>query len=558
MSGPSDFNDLGKMHGSSAIRAVIDGASPPANVVPFTGNAAGAAKQGDGGNSGAGGEAQIVYLPGELPASVDQGEEAIIKMPGDPRVYQRGGLLAHVVRRGPNNARNITRVAGGLAIIPVESPHLVELLTTAATWLRPSKSKTGEERYRIINAPHEVASTLMARAAWKFPPLTGVIEAPTLRPDGSVLEVPGYDRSTGLYLDTGGVRFDSVPITPDVVTAAKALDQLTGLLNEFPFSSHVDLSVALAAILTGLVGLILPARPLFGFSATVMGSGKTYLAHVVSLLATGRPAAVIAPPKDSKEEDKTLFSALLEGDPILVYDNVEHQLSSDLLCAVLTSETLRGRVLGSSRTASVSTACTFIATGNNLVIAGDLTARSLVCRLDPKSDHPEHRHFSRNLTEWIPQHRGELVPAALTFLRGFLTSGETPKMEPWQRFPEWDRLIRSAIVWAGLPDPLLALRQGEAADPRRMEHQAVMEAWSGEFEDRPVSVREAIKMSDTRALAEEYQLRDALLDVAGERGDINARRLGRWLLKMQGRLQAGMRIERGQVVNGAQTWKVCK
>lgn len=568
MSDQSDFNDLAASKGPDAVRAAIDGAAPPGssgaqervgakNVIPLRGEAQPGKKNPRAGDSSGDDLPTIIYQPGDLPNVIDQAEAAIMALPGEPRIYQRGGALVRIVRRGPTSARNIKRSAGALAIVPVDVPQLVELMTAAATWLRPTKSKSdGQEHYRVINAPHEAAAVLIARAAWKFPPLTGVPEAPTLRPDNSVLQLPGHDIATGLYLDVGDAVFEPVSAHPDPASAAAGLEVLVDLLGEFPFASEVDRSVAVAAILTGLVGLILPARPLFGFSATVMGSGKTYLAHVVSLMSTGRPAAVIAPPKDAKEEDKTLFSALLEGDSILVYDNVEHQLSSDLLCAVLTSPILRGRVLGSSKTAAVSTACTFIATGNNLTIAGDLSARSLVCRLDAKSDHPEHRRFSRDLMQWIPQERGRLVPAALTFLRGFLCSGETPTMEPWQRFPEWDRLIRAALIWAGLPDPLLALRQGEASDPRRLEHQAVMQAWAEAFGDKPTSVRDALKVADSRALVEDYLLRDALLDVAGERGEVNARRLGRWFMKMQGRIQAGLKIERGGVVSGGQTWKV--
>lgn len=354
------------------------------------------------------------------------------------------------------------------------------------------------------------------------------------------------------------MKFDPVQHAPDRPTALAALDQVIEVLAEFPFASDADRSVAVAAILTSLTRQSLTAAPLFGFSATVMGSGKTYLAHVMSLLATGRLAAVIAPPKDAKEEDKTLFAALLESVLILVYDNVEHQLSSDLLCAVLTSESLSGRVLGTSKNATVSTACTFIVTGNNLTIAGDLSARALVCRLDPKSDHPEHRKFSRDLTTWIPEHRGRLVPAALTFLRGYLSSGEKPAMEPWTRFPDWDNLIRAAIVWAGLSDPLLALRQGEAADPRRLEHHALMEAWLDAFGDQPTPVRQAIKTANSHALIDDHRLLDTMLDIAGERGEVNLLRLGRRIAKLAGRIQGGLKIERGSVSGGSQTWRVVK
>jgi putative DNA primase/helicase len=412
-----------------------------------------------------------------LPEMVDQLHDALLaaRVNGQPVIYQRGGVLVRIVRRGPTTARRMSRAAGGLGIVAFDVAALVDLGTQHAAFYRMVQvdKKWVDKKF---NCPHEVASVLLARNEWGFPPLTGLIEAPTLRPDGSLLDVPGYDRETGLYYDPGCCEFAPISQGYDRDAAIVCLEDLAEVLDEFPFASDVDLSVALAAILTALVRPSLAGAPLFGFKAQVMGSGKTYLAHAVSLIAQGRQAAVIAPPRDAKEEDKTLFAALLEADPVLVYDNVEHQLASDMLCAILTSETLRGRVLGTSKTAAVSTACVFIATGNNLVIAGDLSARSLVCTLKPKEAHPEHRRFVTDLTTWIPDHRGRLVSSALSFLCAFLASGAKPDMEPWQRFPDWDRLIRASLIWAGLPDPLSALRNAEQQDPRRLEHAAVMAA----------------------------------------------------------------------------------
>lgn len=496
---------------------------------------------------------EIVLAAGKLHEIADQGEDAIIKMSGQPRIYQRGGMLVRIVRLGPTSARRMKREDGAISIIPVDAPSLVELLTEAACWMRVDKRSNG---YRIVNCPYEVANVILSRGQWKFPPLTGVLETLTLRPDGSALDQHGYDSATGFYLDLGATQFDQIQTKPDRASALAALDKLLEVLTEFCFASDVDKSVAIAAILTALVRLSLPTAPLFGFSGTVMGSGKTYLAQVVNLVFSGRLGAITAPPKDSKEEDKMLFAKFLGGMLTLIYDNVEHQLSSDFICALLTSESAGQRLLGTSKDVTVSTACTFMVTGNNLVVAGDLSARALICHLDPKSDHPEHRVFGRDLTTWIPKKRASLVPAALTFLRGFIASGEKPTMEPWSRFPDWDSLIRAAIVWGGLSDPLLSLRQGEAADPRRLEHQAAMEAWQEAFGSEPTPVRTAIQIATGRAVVEDHRLLDALLDVAGDRGEVNLRRLGRWLSKMSGRIQAGLKIERGNVSNGSQTWRV--
>jgi putative DNA primase/helicase len=506
----------------------------------------------------------IVWAPGELPALVDEAQASLRRMPGAPILFQRGGQLVRLTRRGPTSARTVAAPVGALTVAPVDAVHLVELLTSAACWQKLDR-RSHPPAFRAINCPGIVAQALLSRGAWahaEIPPLVGVVQAPTLRPDGSVLAAAGYDERTGLFVDFGATRFAPVIERPSVTQAAEALGRLADIVAEFPFATDVDRSVALALLLTALVRPSLPAAPLFGLSATVMGSGKTLLLHAASMLTSGRPAAVVAPPRESEEEDKVIFAALLEGQTLLGIDNYERIVESDLLCVMATSEEISGRVLGSSRTATVPTLCTVVVTGNNLTLAGDLTTRALVCHLDPKSERPEARRFARDLGQWIPAQRGALVPDALTFLRGWISAADHAEilqgMDPWQRFPAWSDLIRGALVWAGYPDPLDALRISQREDPRRLEHEALMTAWRASFGADWTTARKLEAESRRRALVEDYALRDALLSVAGERGEINQRRLGRWCAKLAGRRQGGLMIERGGLRDGAQTWRVAQ
>jgi hypothetical protein len=104
-----------------------------------------------------------------------------------------------------------------------------------------------------------------------------------------------------------------------------------------------------------------------------------------------------------EEATKTMLAVLAEGDQVVLIDNVERPLEGDTLCAVLTSESYRQRVLGRTEMMSVPTTTLFLATGNQLVITGDLRTRALMCRLDPKTEHPERRQFDVELREWMTQ-----------------------------------------------------------------------------------------------------------------------------------------------------------
>lgn len=511
------------------------------------------------------GRPDIEIVAGEPTGAVDQIEVAIAEMPGEPRLLQMNGQLVEVIRVPPTSARALRRDVGALAIVPVSLARLVEIASEACRFYR--KRRKG---IQVITCPYELARMLLERGQWKrIPPITGIIECPTLRPDMSLLWRQGYDLDTGLLFDHGNTSFGALrphagrspSLDPTRQEALDALAELQeGALSGFDFASDVDRAVALAMLLTAINRQAFAYAPPFGISARTYGSGKTYLAHVVNLLICGRPAPVTAPPKDPQEEQKTYAAALLRAVALFLLDNVEYQLVSDFLAAATTSEEVSLRLFGALKNVTVSTAVTFIVTGNNLTLTADLAVRFLVCRLDPKSEHPENRRFERDLMTWIPQHRGRLVAAAITFLRGFLVSGDKPDIEPWQRYPEWDRVIRSAIVWAGLPDPLLSLRTGENRDPRRLEHVELMRAWRGAFSaDRPDAarpLRSVISRANELALIEDHRLKDAILAVAGERDQINIRKLGRWMAKMEGRIQSGLLIARDDMSNGSQTWKI--
>src|SRR5690606_14135287 len=124
--------------------------------------------------------------------------------------------------------------------------------------------------------------TLLARVgSWRFPVLRGLTRAPTLDRDGEVVQRPGYDPSTQLYLDFAESAFPPVPEQPTREEAKAALERLDHVLRGFPFASEADRSVALSAFLTGLVRRSLRTAPLHGFDAPTAGTGKSLLAETV-------------------------------------------------------------------------------------------------------------------------------------------------------------------------------------------------------------------------------------------------------------------------------------
>lgn len=207
------------------------------------------------------------------------------------------------------------------------------------------------------------------------------------RYQGSVLDQAGYDPATGLYLDTGHTSFPKVPHAPTKEDAEAALKVILGILDGFPFATDADRAVAVSMILTAIVRRSLRSAPMFVLTAPKMASGKSLLATCASYIATGRAKACARQPD------------VMEGDALALIDNVERPLGSDMLCLVLTEPIYRDRLLGASKTLTVPSCTTWVATGNNVTVAGDLSTRALVCRIDPQVERPEEREFEVNLHE---------------------------------------------------------------------------------------------------------------------------------------------------------------
>jgi hypothetical protein len=487
---------------------------------------------------------EIRWRAGFLPEIVDEAEKALLARSSD-RIYQRSGTLVRIVRRERHSNRSYRRPPNVLGLMMVEPAYLTELFTRSAVW---KKFDARHQDWKRINAPEQVTMTYLSRAYnWKVPPLWSTITAPTLRPDGTLLQKPGYDAAMRTFYDPGDIVFPHVPDAPTKSEATAALDVLLNAISTFPFQEEVDRSVAVAMMLTGLVRRALPSAPLGAITAPSPESGKTLLADVIATLAMGPGAPAMKFADTDEEAAKIALSVLMEGDPVVVIDNVERPLQGDWLCTMLTSETYKSRVLGRSEMINVPTNCLWLATGNHIVIQGDLRNRTLLVRLDAKMERPGERVFRDDLRVWMMDHRPELVAAGLTVLRAFQVAKEDPRKycPQWGRFEQWSDMVRAPLCWLGLDDPHKSMEALEAEDPMRQEHLAVLATWHEEFGSEQLTARGLIERITGEAVFGEAasRLRELLGEFSKDRqGGFNARRLSSWLRRHAGRRVSGYQL----------------
>lgn len=537
-------------------RNITDRYEPGPSLEPVSGNGGRPARGGkDKSKKRIDKRPRIRLKGGELHSAVNEAEDVILNLEGDG-IYQRGGVLVRPVRLDPPTViHGIKRRPNSLVIQRIESLYLMEILTQAAIWTRYDKRS---RKRKQVDCPERIAKVYIARSgSWRVPTLRGIIEAPTLRPDGSILSMPGYDEQTGLFFDPGGRSFNPVPEHPTREEADAALAMIQDLLRDFPFVSDPDRSVAISAILSGLIRRSLRTAPLHAIGAPKMRSGKTLLADSASLIATGRPCSVMSQCATREEERKRLLAVLLEGDLIICYDNVDRPLGGAPICQALTQESITDRLLGASKIATAPTNALFLATGNNLVFEGDVTSRVLPCYIDPNCERPEERTFDRDLYDYIPAHRERLVPAALTILRAYHVEGRPDLgLKPWGGFDDWSNWVRAAIVWLGMPDPAVTRKRVEELDPVRSKLKTLLTLWDEEFGSAALTVQELVSTADRPGKA---PLRAALEEIGSFRaGPISNRTVGKFLSANDKRIEGGLKIERAGTRQGTLQWRVVK
>ena len=485
----------------------------------------------------------IRVMVGELNRVVDAAERELAQ---SRRHYQRGGLIVTVVT---DPGTRETRVQ------EITPPALVRALAGAATWERFDGRA---EDWVRADPPARHATVLFDATSYPhLPVLNGLARQPYLRPDGSLMTAAGYDTATGMF-GVFDAREFSVPDKPSRAQAEAALALLKSLLVEFSFAGDSDLAAALVAMLAAAIRPSLAHAPMIHARAHMVGSGKSYLCELITAFATPQRGTPTTFPADDEECRKLLLAELLRAPAVVEFDNLTGDLvAHKSLCTVLTSEFMSGRILGVSKTATVSTRALFLSSGNNVGPVQDMTRRCISIRLDPGCETPAARSFTRpELVRDVLRERGRYVSAALTIVRAWIVTGRPKTIcKSLAGYGDWSDLCRQPLLWLGCADPTVSVFEAMTEDPDRETLARLLTSWFTVFGKTPAMVRDAVKQAITFN-DENAELREVLRDIADERGEINRRKLGWWIRRHAGRIVDGRRFVRASGNRSAEAWQV--
>jgi hypothetical protein len=412
-------------------------------------------------------------------------DEALDAIKTDPALFQRGNVLVMVTRASSAGKQKgvVERPDGSVQIATMPKAMLRRLMSMRAAWLTYKVDRKGNSALVPAHVPGWAVDQLWDLRRWPgVRHLEGIIEAPTMRPDGSLLVAPGYDDQTGLLYLPGG-DFPPIPENPDRLEAMMAAADLLAVVNDFPFASEGHRHAYLAALITPLVRFAIEGPcPLFLLDANVAASGKTKLCDLIAILATGRKMPRSRYQFDDAEMDKTMLSIALAGDRLMLFDNVPggFSIGGGSLDAALTGFTVKGRILGESRmSGDVPITTAFYATGNNLGLRGDALRRVVPIRLESTLDRPEERtdYRIKDLLGYVSAERPRLVAAALTIVRAYVVAGRPDQGLTPMDYPAWCRVVRDAVAWTTGQDPCKGRSELIASDEETNQRRALVQGF---------------------------------------------------------------------------------
>ena len=482
----------------------------------------------------------IKLFAGELHGVIDAAEK---ELAARGRHYQSGGLIVSVTT---------DPVTGDPSICPTSAPALTRELSIAATWER-FEGRSGMWTRTDPPARH-VAILYDAQSFRHLPPLAGVARQPYFREsDGVLIAQPGYDKTAQRFGVFDARQFVIPDPTPEAARAALAL--LEDLLTEFHFVDATDKAAALAAIFTAVVRPSLPQAPGFHARAPTFGSGKTYLCELIGAFAGPGGNAKVSYPTTPEEATKTILSLLLTSPAVIEFDDMDTDwLPHGTIKRMLTAEQITDRILGVSKTATVSTRTLFLGSGNNCGPIRDLLRRVLTIHIDPRCQTPATLAYDGAPVDKVRKNRGKYVSAVLAIILAWRNAGmPRATVENIVTFGgAWADYCRHPLMWLGHPDPATALLTQVKHDPDGDALAGLMTEWLAAFGSVPTTVR--------RAVDQAFHLYPDLLDAMREfpvekEGGINRHKMGWILSKNAGRIVAGYEFKEG-TADGRKAWQV--
>lgn len=407
-------------------------------------------------------------------------------------------------------------------------------------------------------APKEVVQRSIERASLRGSVREARIltRAPLVKPDGSMLDQPGYDESIkALYLPL----YHNVIQAREWVSSAEARCFLvsendnTGVFGEISWAGQNNgndsRATYLAMLLTPLLELICPPPwPLFAVTAPDRGSGKSLLSQCAQILYGGRPRGMS---KDSEEFRKQITTALLDTGKIVSFDNIDRPVANDELSRLLTEPIWTDRLLGVSRDVILPNDRVWCVTGNNVQIGADQRRRTVWSMIDANCEKPWERTYFRegNLKGWVRDNWEVVISALGKMITEWMKAGSplaTDAADRRDEFGAWLRAINGILAHSGA--------QGRVGRSERVSGLVENDNWAAlyqaiaeKYRDEPWTVKK---------LSSDYAMQSFIDNIVPVGQKSAAVTIGKAIAKRENQWIQGYRIVKAGKAHQAVQWQL--
>lgn len=475
-----------------------------------------------------------------------------------PDLYVRDGQLVHVQRK--------SSITDNQVVVAEVCADRLNLLMSHH--IRTFKTVLNKDSMPVRKAYAPPITTLRAVVKSNYwpglPALAGVIGTPTLRPDGSLIQEPGYDKATGLYLQPT-IQVPRVPetITDEQVRASREF-VFRKVFGEFCWVSPGDFSNYMALLVSPMLRPYVKSTTPFGmFTATTPGSGKTNLTDAIGL-TYGQSSQVM--PNRSEELQKKVTSILIgNSSPVVVFDNLKEgtSISSEILATLVTKDIWDDRLLGASRNVEASNDRLWLASGNGLTVGGDMASRTVMVRLDPRMEKPELRNFEMGqFSDWIREegNREQLLYHLLVLVQAWRQAGAAKDTKHTMRgFTRWAQVMGGFLDFHGLTGFLGNADDLAERDTDADEWGSFLKKWSEVFGTVGKTAKEVHASSQVDYVMGTMVDKWSRCFITDDEGMVpNPRRLGMMLAGQEGRIRNGYVLRKRKTRENSQLWWVEK
>jgi hypothetical protein len=472
----------------------------------------------------------IRIIDGELHSIVGAAEKALAST---GKYFQRGGLIVRIVTDS---------ISGMESTMPIKQSSLACELSSHLAWEKYDSRSKG---WKPADPPQRHIGILYDSQNFRhLPILKHIARQPYFcEITGELVTETGYNERTQLF----GI-FDArkyvIPDSPTKEDALAALKVLQELIEEFHFSKEIDRAATLGAIFTAALRSSLDLAPAIHVKASAFGIGKSMLTKLIALFATSVSVEGTTYASSTEEATKSIISLLLDSPAVVDFDDLDDDLKPHgVFKRALTSETLKERVLGHSKTVTVSTRTLFLSSGNNIDALKDLRRRVLTITLDAKVQTPSMLTYKRDPILTVKANREHYVGLVITIVKAWKVAG-CPKSEIKSLATyngKWTDYCRHPLMWLGVMDPATSLFEQIMFDPDLKRLGVLLIEWYKCFNSNTIPVRDVIKRIN-EGNAED--LLEAILEFSvTDRGVINNSKFGWMLKKHANRVVDGLRFE---------------